>query len=852
LDPIVEIVQDTESTLFEWEGGGEEIDTQALATQGIATGLNTVLGSQNETVQPAEIATQIERDPSTQVMIGQRVARNLAVFFGTNLTDVQDRTTMLQAWGFPGLPGFVAQVYQETIIDNFGINAQKQFKWGGGAVGDDRPEIGRLRLEGEWPISKRSLRKATRLRRDQPFDPFLLFVGAVRLERALAEEGYQRARVSSSLTGPERNPTLVFACDPGPRQEVDFLGDLPPKKVRRQVTALYRSSPLESSAFEDMRELVKFHFSTRGYPKATVDVTRRDDAVAVEVEKRNRLALSGPVVEGVPIEAARDITVQLGSPVVLARAFENPDRLALRVERLLAVEGYVDARVNRVWIDEVSDSSAVIRVDVLAGDRALIGEVSLVGSDPLGLMTADKFAIRPEMALDRTEIDAEIRRLRRLYLAAGYREVTARSSVELDEHAQWVVDLQLNPGPRRTVSSISLDGGRGLNKRLLRRGLALEEGDVLTDAAMDRSASQIANFAPVERVDIRTYDRGQSMVDVEVEVQPKRRWTAYVGGGLSTERGAQINFGLRDDNLFARGVSAELRGSWDQTNRRLFTIFSMPPAPGSRWTLISTLGYGVGDAPDEPDILQQDEILASIEAQYALTGRVALGTYYRWTDIRTYEKQPDDFFPLDVRVRTGLLGFRTLLDRYDNLFDPKKGFGLTSDIGWSAEALGSDFEYVNWLTNFGFAITPFRRSTWLQTARFGVAEPFGGTRLTRDARYFAGGQGSMRGFDRNSVGPVTFGFEGSLVPAGGGALFILHEEIRLPMWNQLRAAVFADIGQVWENWGEADLDLSIGVGIGVRWSTPVGLLWADVAWPVANVGISSSTPKFYLGIGRPF
>ena len=61
-----------------------------------------------------------------------------------------------------------------------------------------------------------------------------------------------------------------------------------------------------------------------------------------------------------------------------------------------------------------------------------------------------------------------------------------------------------------------------------------------------------------------------------------------------------------------------------------------------------------------------------------------------------------------------------------------------------------------------------------------------------------------------------------------------------------------DIGQVWESWSVADTEFSIGVGFGVRWSTPIGPLWADIAWPVANVGISSSKPKFYLGIGRPF
>jgi outer membrane translocation and assembly module TamA len=278
----------------------------------------------------------------------------------------------------------------------------------------------------------------------------------------------------------------------------------------------------------------------------------------------------------------------------------------------------------------------------------------------------------------------------------------------------------------------------------------------------------------------------------------------------------------------------------------------LPPTPGSRLSLISTVGYTIGDAPDEPDLLEQEEKLLSFEAQYAVSRTVSAKTYYRWTNTHTYEKDPDFFFPIDSRLKVGVLGLQTVVDRFDNLFDPRSGYGLTSDLGWSSSAVGSDLEYVSWLTNFTLALEPFSGSTWIQTARVGIAEPLKGTSLDRAVRFFAGGQSSIRGFDLNSVGPLTFGIEGGLVPAGGGGLFILNEELRIPVWGSLRAAVFADIGQVWPSWSEADLDFSVGVGIGVRWSTPIGPVWADVAWPVANIGISSSKAKFYVGFGRPF
>ena len=80
---------------------------------------------------------------------------------------------------------------------------------------------------------------------------------------------------------------------------------------------------------------------------------------------------------------------------------------------------------------------------------------------------------------------------------------------------------------------------------------------------------------------------------------------------------------------------------------------------------------------------------------------------------------------------------------------------------------------------------------------------------------------------------------------------MLNEEIRFPLWQSLRGAVFVDTGQVWKTWSDADFDLSVGAGIGLRWSTPVGPLWVDAAWPVANPGENSGA-RYSFGIGRTF
>lgn len=851
LDPIVEIVPETDTTLV-GDDDADAFDATLLATRGLAQGLSSVLGFQNETLQPAEIAVQTARDPSVNFMIGQRLTNNLALFLTTNLTDVQDRTTMLQLWNFRGLRGLVLQAYQETVDDNLGMNVFQRFQWGGTKIDHERPGIRRLRLEDEWPMSKRALRRSTRLRRGQPFDPFLLFVAAVRMERTLAEQGYQEARVTAARKGPERSPTLVFRCDPGSLQEVRFEDDVPPARIQREVTALYRPPPLETTGFANMRAVVMQHSAVEGFPNAQVDVARLGEEIVVGVQRGEKLIFTGLRFEGVPEDGAQAITRMLGSDTVLVTAAAEPERIATTVTRVLANQGWLDARVLDVEVVRAGPETAEVRIVVEPGSRRIINEIHVVGNDPLGLAAADELTLRTGDPLDRSAVDVAARGLRGAYHDAGFRTAQVHATIDRIGDDRWVVEIEIDPGQKRTVRDVRFTGAHGLSERVLRTGLTVTEGEVLTDSDLDDSASRIANFAPVERITVRTIDEGYSETDIEIDVVKIPRWTAEVGGGWSTERGVQASFGLRDDNLFARGVGLNLRGSLDATEKRIFLIGSLPPTPGSRLTLITTVGYSVGDAPDEPDLLEQEEELLSFEAQYAVSRTISAKTYYRWTNTHTYEKDPDYFFPIDSRIKIGLVGVQTVIDRFDSLFDPRSGFGLTSDLGWSSSAVGSDLEYLSWLTNFTLVLEPFSGSTWIQTTRVGVAEPLKGTNLDREARFFAGGQSSIRGFDLNSVGPVTYGIEGALVPAGGGGLFILNEELRIPVWGSLRAAVFADIGQVWPSWSEADLEFSIGVGIGVRWSTPIGPLWADVAWPVANIGISSKKAKFYLGFGRPF
>ncbi len=613
-------------------------------------------------------------------------------------------------------------------------------------------------------MSKRQLKKTTRLRRGQPFDPFLLFVASVRMERAMAANGYQNARVTAFQEGDDRSPTLVFYCDPGVPQFVRFVGEPPPRHVRSEVTSMYEPPPLETESFEGMRALVTRYFALQGFPDAAVTVERLGDLIVVDAHRGQETKLEGPYFDGLPLDVAIAIGRQLGSANVVAAMANRPESLARSVERRLASFGYLSAKVRSVDVVRLDPSRSEVRIDVDSGPRQTIDVVALVGSDPLGLVEAETFGIRVGQPLDREAVDTATRSLRNAYIAAGYREARARSEFRSSPEGEWVVEVELEPGRMRVLRNVEYSGLKHTSPRVLDKGVTVAAGEVLTDQALDQSASQIANFSPIERVEVRTRDVGVSEVDVEFDVVEKDRWAAEVGGGWSTERGVSASFGLRDDDLFGRGAGLNLRGGWGSTEQKLFLIGSLPPVPGGRLSLITTVGYVEGDAPTSRTFcVNQDEARIVGGCRTPSTDRVQVRSVlpvHRYEDVR--EGARPVFRPPSISASRSVPSARERSwTHFDNLFDPRRGYGLTSDLGWSSQTFGSDLDYVSWLSNFSLALTPYSGATWMQTARLGVAEPLQGQNLLRDARFFAGGQASIRGFDLNSVGPVDLGFEGT-------------------------------------------------------------------------------------------
>ncbi len=113
--------------------------------------------------------------------------------------------------------------------------------------------------------------------------------------------------------------------------------------------------------------------------------------------------------------------------------------------------------------------------------------------------------------------------------------------------------------------------------------------------------------------------------------------------------------------------------------------------------------------------------------------------------------------------------------------------------------------------------------------------------LPSNIRYYAGGTGNVRGWQRRMLGPKrpAFNDDGEFerfLPLGGRANLIFNTEIRQDLGfliNNFGMSVFFDGGQVWQRIPEYDIsDLQYSVGGGFRYNSPVGPIRIDMGYKI--------------------
>ena len=391
---------------------------------------------------------------------------------------------------------------------------------------------------------------------------------------------------------------------------------------------------------------------------------------------------------------------------------------------------------------------------------------------------------------------------------------------------EWTVDT----GPRYRFGEIKIAQDI-LRPTLVERYHGILEGDVFDTRRLIDLQLKLNNSNYFESVslDIQKDQAQNAHIPIVVNTVPRKRRRYDLGLGFGTDTGPRVSAGIESRRVNKRGHRYRLnaRASGVESALQAEYIIPIKEVTKDRWRIYAqVLRADVGDA---------DGI------QYSL----GAGREDSWRGVRrrlfvNAERSSFEFGDLGSQNATLIYPGVTL--SFDRLDDPqfvRRGFSLAATLQGGADAAGSVTDFVS-LQLTGRGILPFgKRGRLLAAAEARVLEAGNFSALPPSQRFFLGGDRSVRGYAFQGISPENaFGDD-----IGGSRSLSFNLEADYRVKGNWGVAAFFDAGDVSDG---TPTNFLKGVGLGVRYRSPVGMIRIDVAHPLDD---PDNDVRVHLSIG---
>ena len=451
------------------------------------------------------------------------------------------------------------------------------------------------------------------------------------------------------------------------------------------------------------------------------------------------------------------------------------------------------------------------------------------------------------------------------YGTFGYAEarVTAIRRADYENKTVTVV-FDVSEGRKYRVEQVDIVGNKITKEKVIRRELAVLEGDPLDTNRVEASRQRLLGMGYFNRVEATTQaGERPDMRRVVYEVEEKDPYSLRIGAGFSDSDSlaGMIEFSNNNFDLFN---PAELfRGGGQRfriqaiagLERFNFNADFTEPWLFDRPIRLDVSAYGnyvEYDNWHEQRIGIKTSIGKRIFENIDPFNTITLGYKFEYVAVSGVSRSATDYMrSLQTHDLVSQLSVMLSRDTRDNLMEPTSGYQITAFGAISPQEMGSSVSFYrtelrasNYMSFFDKAII------FHLGGQIGVVDSFdGNSEPPVYERYFLGGGETMRGFPFREVSPV----DGKNKAVGGSSMLLLTSEVSHPIWSFIRGAVFCDVGNVWSEAYRFDIDkINIGVGYGLRIKVPVinAPIRLDLAYPVLNnVDGLSSKLRFHFNMG---
>ncbi|NMG03829.1 outer membrane protein assembly factor BamA [Azoarcus taiwanensis] len=644
----------------------------------------------------------------------------------------------------------------------------------------------------------------------------------------------------------------------------------------------------DRALLERAEQELKRQYLSRGKYAAEVTTT-------VTPLERNRVGINFTVDEGsvakirqiniVGNQAFKDSTLQglfqLRTPGWLTWYTKNDQysrqKLAADLENLRSFyldRGYLDFNIDSTQVSITPDKRDIyITINITEGEVYTVSALRFTGDLVIPEEEYQQLVeLRPGDVFSREKLTRTTTAVTDRLGNEGYAFANVNAAPEVDtENREVAFTIFVDPGRRVYVRRINIGGNVKTRDEVIRREMRQMEGGWYDAARINRSRSRVDRLGYFDEVTVQTpsVPGTTDQVDVNFTVKERPTGNLMLGAGFSSAEKVVLSGSVSQENLFGSGKSLALGLNTSKSGRTFSLSFTDP-----YYTVDGvSLGYDVYHRTFDPSEIstiaryKQVSTGAGLRLGYPIGEEDAInfGLAVDRTRITTYSTSPIEYrdFCIEydcsgpngigsVTVNSLVASAGWSRDTRDSFIYPREGayqsifFDAAIPPGKLRYARAT-YQYQHWF--------PIRRDEALMlNGEIAYGKGYGGKTLPFYRNFYAGGIGSVRGFEEGSLGPRTPDDNDSL---GGNRRLVLNAEYYFPlpgsgMDRSFRMSVFVDGGYVW---GENDKlklgDMRYSTGVGVSWSSPIGPLKFSVAQPLKKKS-GDDTQRFQFQLGTVF
>ncbi|MCX7229392.1 MAG: outer membrane protein assembly factor BamA [Burkholderiales bacterium] len=638
---------------------------------------------------------------------------------------------------------------------------------------------------------------------------------------------------------------------------------------------LSESRIFDRALLDRAEQEIKRQYLARGKYAARVTST-------VTPLERNRVAVSMAIEEGADAritqirvvgnkaftEAALLDQLQLSTPTWISWYTKTDqyarEKLAGDLERLRSFylnRGFLEFSIDSTQVSIDPDREGVyITVNITEGERYTVTGFQFSGNTLGREAELDKLMlVRQGDVLNGQRLAESTRTMTEVYGSIGYAFANINAIPDVDREKRTVFfNVTVDPGRRAYVRRINISGNARSRDEVVRRELRQFESAWYDTDKIRLSRERLTRLGYFTNVTIDTVPvpEAPDQVDLNVNVTERSTGTFLIGVGFSSTDKLILTASVNQQNFLGTGKSIGLNMNTGRTQRQITLSSTDPyftPDGISRSFDVFTRRFnasalGLGDY-----VIETQGLGMRFGIPYTEVDRVTFGLAYERNNLSLGANPPArykeyvDTFGESSWAALGQIGW--FRDERDSPLTPTRGLYMGGNVEFTLPVGDLRYTRANFDTQYYKPLTKDYTIGFYGSVARGWA--LGGNPYPLFKNYYAGGIGSVRGFEAASLGPR----DADNYPRGGQSKIVASAEFLFPLPGagndqQVRMFTFVDVGNVWAD--TIDLtDLRYSTGLGLNWLSPLGPLKLSVGFPI-NKQPGDRTQRFQFQIGTGF